>query len=135
MRLWKAIGDASLVLLLAPLSLGPVARLRPSAGRWLRWRRELGVGFGVLAVVHAVLVMNGWARWSLARLLGVEFVPQLGRTARMESGFGLANVLGLLALAWMLALVATSTDRAVRWLGPPGLEVAPQRQPHGLLAS
>lgn len=118
MRLWKAIGDASLVLLIATLSLGPVARLRPSVRRWLPWRREAGIWFGVLAVAHTVLILNGWARWSFARLLGYEFVPQLGRTARMEPGFGLANVLGLLALAWTLALVATSTDRAVRWLGP-----------------
>lgn len=118
MRLWKAIGDASLVLLVATLSLGPLARFRPSVRRLLPWRRETGVWFGVLAIAHTVLILNGWARWSAARLLGFEFVPQLGRTARMEPGFGLANLLGLLALAWTLALVATSTDRAIRWLGP-----------------
>lgn len=39
MRLWKAVGDAALVLLVVTLALGPAARL----GRWatplLPWRR------------------------------------------------------------------------------------------------
>jgi len=118
MRLWKAIGDGSLLLLVATVALGPLARLARPVRRWLPWRRETGIWFGLLALVHTVLILNGWARWSLGRLFGFEFVPQLGRTARMEPGFGLANLLGLLALAWTLALVATSTDRAVRWLGP-----------------
>jgi sulfoxide reductase heme-binding subunit YedZ len=65
-----------------------------------------------------VLILNGWARWSLAGFFGYEFVPQLGRTARMEPGFGLSNLLGLLAMMWTLVLVATSTDWAVRRLGP-----------------
>lgn len=118
MRLWKAVGDGSLVLLLATVALGPLARLAPRTRRWLPWRRETGIWFGLLAVVHAVLVLDGWAMWSLQRLLGYEFVPQLGRTARMEPGFGLANLIGVLAVVWTIALVATSTDRAVRWLGP-----------------
>lgn len=118
MRLWKAVGDGALLLLLVTVALGPLARLARPARRLLPWRRETGIWFGLLASLHAVLILNGWARWSLERLFGYEFVPQLGRTARMEPGFGLANLLGLLALAWTIALVATSTDRAVRWLGP-----------------
>ena len=68
--------------------------------------------------MHAILILNGWARWSLSRLFGFEFVAQLGREARMEPGFGLANLLGIVALVWGLALAATSTDAAVRRLGP-----------------
>lgn len=118
MRLWKAVGDTSLVLLVVTLALGPLARLRPGTGRWLPWRRETGVWFGIAAGIHTVLVLNGWAQWSLERLFGFEFVPQLGRTARMEPGFGLANLLGLIAMVWTAALVVTSTQRAVRRLGP-----------------
>jgi sulfoxide reductase heme-binding subunit YedZ len=118
MRLWKAVGDGALLLLVVTVALGPLARLARPARRLLPWRRETGIWFGLLASLHAVLILNGWARWSLERLFGYEFIPQLGRTARMEPGFGLANLLGLLALAWTIALVATSTDRAVRWLGP-----------------
>ena len=118
MRLWKAVGDVALVLLVGTMTIGPLARLWRGAGRALPFRRELGVWFALVALVHAVLVLNGWARWSLMQLLGYEFVPQLGRTARMEPGFGLSNVIGLIALTWALVLAATSSDRALRLLGP-----------------
>lgn len=36
----------------------------------------------------------------------------------MEPGFGLANLIGLLVLMWLLVLLATSSDKAVRYLGP-----------------
>lgn len=118
MRTWRAFGDAAVVLLFASLVVGPLARIWRPAGVGLRWRRELGVWFAVMAVVHAILVINGWVQWDLGRLMGYEFVPQLGRTARMEPGFGLANLVGLVALVWTLVLAATSSNRAVRVLGP-----------------
>lgn len=37
---------------------------------------------------------------------------------RLESGFGLANIAGVVALLWALILAATSSDRATRFLGP-----------------
>jgi sulfoxide reductase heme-binding subunit YedZ len=118
MRLWKAIGDASLILLIVSMALGPLARLWRPAARVLPWRREAGIWFGILALVHTVLILNGWARWSIAGFFGYEFVPQLGRVARMEPGFGLANLLGLIAVVWTLPLMATSADWAVNRLGP-----------------
>ncbi|WP_370327112.1 ferric reductase-like transmembrane domain-containing protein [Euzebya sp.] len=118
MRLWKAVGDAALVLLLVTMAVGPLARLWRPVGRALPWRRETGIWFGVLATIHTVLILNGWARWSVLRFLGYELVPQLGRTARMEPGFGLANLVGLVALLWAVALAATSSDYALRRLGP-----------------
>lgn len=118
MRLWKAVGDASLILLIATLALGPAARLWTAAKRVLPWRREVGIWFALMAAAHTILILNGWARWSLSRFLGYEFVAQLGREARMEPGFGLANLVGLVALIWALILMATSTDFAVRRLGP-----------------
>lgn len=36
----------------------------------------------------------------------------------MEPGFGLANLVGLVAMTWLLILLATSSDRALRFLGP-----------------
>lgn len=118
MRLWRAVGDTAIVLLFGSLALGPAARLWPSVGRILPWRRQVGVWAAMAAAVHGFLVLNGWARWSVGRLLGYEFVPQLGREVRLEPGFGLANLVGLVALAWMLVLLATSSDRALRFLGP-----------------
>lgn len=119
MRLWKAMGDAAYVLLLAALTLGPLAKLVPSTRPWLRWRRQIGIWFALTATVHGVLIINGWARWSLRRFLGYEFVPQLGREARLEPGFGLANLLGVTALILALILAATSSDAAMRLLGRP----------------
>jgi methionine sulfoxide reductase heme-binding subunit len=117
MRLWRAVGDASLVLLIVALVAGPLARLWSGARPLLGWRREAGIWFGVLAAVHSALVWHGWARWDVPRLLGYEFIPQLGRVARIEPGFGLANLMGLVALALALVLTATSSDWAVRQLG------------------
>ena len=118
MRLWKAVGDVGLVLLLLTMAIGPLARLWRKAGVALPFHRELGIWFALVSLIHAVLILNGWARWSVMQFLGYEFVPQLGRTARMEPGFGLANIIGLLALTWGLVLAATSSDRALRRLGP-----------------
>lgn len=119
MRLWKAVGDASFVLLLVTLSLGPAARLFRAFTRLLPWRRQLGIWFALMAALHGVLVVHGWARWSLRRFLGYEVVPQLGREVRLEPGFGLANLVGVTALAFALVLAATSSDRALRRLGAP----------------
>ena len=118
MRLWKAVGDASLILLLLTMAIGPLGRLWRPAAKLLPFRRELGIWFAIAATLHTVLILDGWARWSVERLLGFEFVAQLGRTARMEPGFGLANIIGLVALTWALALAATSSDWALRRLGP-----------------
>lgn len=117
MRLWKSFGDAALVLLIITLVIGPASRLSRSWARLLPWRRETGIWFGLLALVHTLLIMNGWARWSVARFFGYEMIPQLGRVVRMEPGFGLANLMGLVAMFWTLLLMATSSDRATRGLG------------------
>ena len=118
MRLWRAVGDASIVLLALSLAVGPAGRLFPAVARISRWRRQLGIWTALTGLVHTVLVLWGWVAFDLGRLMGYEFVPQLGRTARLEPGFGLANLMGLVAMAWLLVLLATSSDRAVRRLGP-----------------
>lgn len=118
MRLWRAVGDVAVVLLFVSLALGPAVRLYRPLGRLLPWRRQVGIWAGLTAVAHSLLVINGWAQWSVQRFLGYEFIPELGRQVRLEPGFGLANIIGLVALAWMLVLLATSSDRAVRFLGP-----------------
>lgn len=117
MRFWKAVGDASLLLLYGTLVLGPAARLFPAAGRLLPIRRELGIWFGLFAILHTVLILNGWIRWNALRLMGYEPVVGLDRMVRLESGFGLANLLGIAAVALAVPLMATSTDWAMRTLG------------------
>ena len=117
MRFWRAVGDASLLLLYLALVVGPLARLWPRAGRLLVLRRELGIWFGVLALVHTVLILDGWARWDVMRFLGYEFIPELGYLVRLEPGFGLSNLIGLVAMFLTLLLMATSTDWATSRLG------------------
>lgn len=119
MRTWRAFGDASIVLLFVTLLIGPLSRLWRPARRAIVWRRELGVWFLVTALVHTVLILRGWVMWDLGRLMGYEFIPELDRTVRLEPGFGLANILGLVALAWAVVLGLTSSNRAVRFLGAP----------------
>lgn len=118
MRFWRAVGDASLLLLIIALALGPLAKLWSATAKLLPWRREFGIWFGVLALAHTVLILNGWIRWDFWRFFGYEFIPQLGRTARIEPGFGVANLIGLVAVAWALLLTATSSDWALGKLGP-----------------
>ena len=117
MRLWRAIGDGSFLLLFFTLAIGPLVRLWPALGPLLPWRRETGIWFGVLALVHTYLVFDGWARWDVLRFLGYEYVDQLGRYARLEPGFGLSNSIGLVAAFLTLLLMATSSDWAVNRLG------------------
>lgn len=119
MRLWRAVGDTSLILLYAALAIGPAIRLFRGRvlGSLLPLRRPMGIWFGVLAFAHAALVWDGWARWDVDRLLGYEFIPRLGRLARLEPGFGLANLLGIAALLITLPLLVTSADWAVTKLG------------------
>lgn len=117
MRLWRAIGDASLLLLLHALLAGPLARVWPATTGFRSWRRETGIWSTGLALAHTVLVFDGWFRWDLLRMLGFDYIPQLGRLARIEPGFGLSNLVGLVALVWLLVLAATSFDRAIAKLG------------------
>jgi methionine sulfoxide reductase heme-binding subunit len=75
------------------------------------------VWFGFFALIHAVLILDGWARWDVQRFLAYEFVPEFGCLVRLEPGFGLANLITGVALPFSLALVGTSTDWAIRRLG------------------
>jgi sulfoxide reductase heme-binding subunit YedZ len=118
-RIWRAAGDVSLLLLYAALLAGPLAQFWPRlAAPLVSYRRELGIWFGLLALLHTVLILNDWVRWDVMRFLGYEFVPELGRLVRLEPGFGLANLVGLVALIIALPLIATSSDWAIRRLGP-----------------
>ena len=117
MRLWKSIGDAAFILLFITLVIGPITRLWPFTAWVLPWRKYTGIWFGLLAIIHGFLIWNGWARWELTRFLGYEYVPELGRIVRLEPGFGLANLIGVIALFMTLVLMATSSELAVKHLG------------------
>lgn len=117
MRLWKSFGVGAAFLIWFVALVGPAARLWPSLIRAIAWRREFGIWFVLVTVVHAYLVWDGWARWDVRELLGFEYVAEIDAYLRFEPGFGLANLMGLLALLFGLVLAATSFDRAVSYLG------------------
>ncbi|QLH06229.1 ferric reductase-like transmembrane domain-containing protein [Nitrosopumilus ureiphilus] len=117
MRLWRAFGDVGYSLLFVVLIIGPLSKLWPRLNSLLSWRRETGIWFAIMASIHGILIVNGWANWDVLKFLGYEFVPQLDRIARMEPGFGLANVIGFVAILWIAILALTSSDKAMKWLG------------------
>jgi sulfoxide reductase heme-binding subunit YedZ len=117
MRFWRAVGDSSFLLLFFTMIIGPLAKHWPAASRYVPWRRETGIWFGMMAFLHTFLVWDGWARWDIWRFLGYEFIPELDRLARIEPGFGLSNVIGMVAVLLTLSLVATSSSGAVNYLG------------------
>jgi len=117
MRFWRVIGDVSFLLLFFTMGIGPLAKLWSPASKLVTWRREAGIWFGLMAFLHTFLVWDGWARWDVWRFLGYEFIPELGRLARLEPGFGLSNLIGMVAVLLTLALVGTSSNWAVNKLG------------------
>ena len=117
MRLWRAFGDAGYSMLFVTLIIGPISKLWTRGAFLLTWRREVGIWFAILAITHGLLIAHGWANWDVAKFFGYEFIPQLGRMARMEPGFGLANTLGFVAFLWIAILALTSSNRAMKWLG------------------
>ncbi len=118
MHRWnRAIGDASLILVAASMALGPLSRLWRRATRWLAWRRELGIwGFGA-GLVHAGFILFGWVQLDWPRLFGMEFHPQFQRYVMFDKGFGIANVIGILALLYALGLSLSSNNFSQRLLG------------------
>src|SRR3989339_1975983 len=79
------------------LAIGPLAKLWKPAVRLVPWRREMGIWFALLALSHFIRVRD---------------------YAALEPGIELPRLLGLIALFWTLILAATSSDRAVNFLGP-----------------
>jgi sulfoxide reductase heme-binding subunit YedZ len=56
-------------------------------------------------------------RWSVWEFFGYQYIAEVDTYLRVEPGFGIANLAGLIALIFALALAATSFDWAVNWLG------------------
>jgi methionine sulfoxide reductase heme-binding subunit len=70
MRLWKSFGVGAFFLIWFVAFIGPAARLVPPLTRIITWRREFGIWFTRVALVHGFLILDGWARWEWRGLLG-----------------------------------------------------------------
>ncbi len=117
MRLWKSLGSSAFALLWFTVFIGPASVLCKRLKSFVSWRRETGIWFAVTVFVHAYLILDGWIDWSVVSLFGFQYIADLDIYARSEPGFGLANMIGLLVVFFALILAATSSDRAVNYLG------------------
>lgn len=102
--LWRAFADTAFIFLFITLIIGPLTVLWNPALRILKWRREFGIWFAILAFCHGFLVVSGLFKWNIISTLS-------------QGGLGLANLMGATALFFALILAATSSDRAVAFLG------------------
>lgn len=118
MHRWnRAFGDASVLLIAFAMAIGPLARFWAVIRRALPWRRELGIWSVVLAGVHTFIIFDGWIEWDLIRILGYQLHPQLVRYVMVQHGFGLANMLGIVAVLYGAVLALTSNNFSQRLLG------------------
>jgi len=117
MHRWnRAVGDMSLVLVAFSMAIGPLARLLAVCRTAIPWRRELGIHGVLLAIVHTVIILVAWVEWDLMRLFGYELYPQVDVYVMVQHGFGLANVIGILALVYGIVLALVSNDWSQRLL-------------------
>lgn len=117
MHSWnRAAGDTSLIMIAFAVAIGPLTKIFPKF-RWIiPWRRELGIYAVILAVIHIAIVVVGWVKWDLIALLGFEFDSLKGYTMT-QHGFGLGNLLGIVAILYGLLLAFSSNDFSQRFLG------------------
>lgn len=104
-----AFARVSFFLLFLTLLIGPIVKLKqqgPVKSALMlpsTWRGELGIWFTFFGLMHVVILAFDRPILSFIELGG--------------GGYGLANLLGLVALIWALILSATSCSKAIRYLG------------------
>ncbi len=104
----------SFILLFLTLIIGPITRLKKPSQNFspLRvpwsWRGELGIWFTVTGLIHFYFVMGGRPNWNFMQAIG----GGIG-----GGGYGLANLLGFIALFWSIILAVTSWGKIIRFLG------------------
>ena len=117
MHRWnRAVGDMSIVLIAFSMAIGPLARLWSVFRTALPWRRETGVYGVLLAIIHTVIIIDGWVEWDLVRLFGYEVHPLTNAYVMLQHGFGLANVIGIVGLLYGIVLALASNDLSQRML-------------------
>jgi len=119
MHRWnRAVGDMSLMMIAFSMAIGPISRLMPRARAAIPWRREFGIYGVILAIIHTVIILAGWVEWDLIRLFGYQLHPA-GIYIMLQQGFGLGNVIGIIALLYGLVLALSSSNWSQRVLSGP----------------
>lgn len=116
MHRWnRAIGDMSLILIALSMAIGPLSRLIVIFRTMLPWRRELGIYGVLLAFIHTTIILSGWVEWDIVRIFGYQLHPS-GVYVMLLHGFGLANIIGLIALLYGSVLALSSSNWSQRAL-------------------
>ncbi|OIO46841.1 MAG: hypothetical protein AUJ28_01720 [Parcubacteria group bacterium CG1_02_37_51] len=104
-----SLGRVAYILLFLILIIGPTMRLKkpakslsPLITQW-SWRGELGIWFTIMALAHFIFVLINTPFPNLISIGG--------------GGFGLTNLLGLIALFWAVVLTVTSFGKIISFLG------------------
>lgn len=100
---WRALAHTAFLFLAFTLAIGPLSVLWKPAVKLMPWRRETGIWFFVTAAAHYILTFTNLFQMDFSLL----FNPAVA----------LGNIIGSVALFFALILAATSSDRAVRFLG------------------
>jgi methionine sulfoxide reductase heme-binding subunit len=117
----RSFGDASVVLFAATLAIGPLAKLWRPAAHALAWRRETGIWATIAAGIHVGIFWEwslawDWRRFFYPGLHGGAATTLMGSDSVPPSAFNLANVVGVVALAYAVVLALTSNDLSQRLL-------------------
>ncbi len=110
-----AFGSCAFLMLSVILCIGPLARLSPRFLPLLYNRRHFGVAMAVVAALH------GWAMFEWYISLGVlpSLLEELSKPALYVSFPGFPfKVLGMVAMAILFVMAATSHDYWQQFLGP-----------------
>ncbi|MCA1321472.1 hypothetical protein LC085_16320 [Bacillus tianshenii] len=111
----RAFADVSLFMLGLVMIIGPIVRILPALKGMIAWRRSLGVWSGILALIHTIIILDGWVEWEFARLFFI-FTP-FGKEWVLHPGFALANAIGIIAVLYYLLLMITSNNQSIKVLG------------------
>lgn len=107
---WAAtFARISFILLFLTLAIGPVMKLKapkksssPLQIPW-SWRGELGIWFAITGLIHFIILIMDRPFSTFIKIGG--------------SGYGLANLIGLIALVLALLLAFTSLNKIILFLG------------------
>lgn len=111
----RAFADVSLFMLGIILLMGPLSYLYKPLQKQIFWRRTLGIWSALYAMLHTIIILNGWVEWKLERLFFI-FTPP-GQPWILHPGFALANTIGILALIYYLMLTVISNNWSMKLLG------------------
>lgn len=111
----RAFADISLFMLGIVLLMGPLSHFYKPLQKQIVWRRTIGIWSAIHALLHTIVILDGWVEWKLERIFFI-FTPQ-GQPWILHPGFALANTIGILALIYYLMLTVTSNDWSIKFLG------------------